>query len=85
MPTIDKMPHLSLDLMGKEAFLPRPECVAVEKNCSYLVLLRPWSGLEGQLVELVSFSQRCLKRFSQHDYNQVTCRQSRFSENSLPK
>ena len=32
MPTIEKIPHLSLDSLGKEAFLPRPGGGAVEKN-----------------------------------------------------
>ena len=32
MPTIEKMPHLSLDSLGKEAFLPRPDGGAVDKK-----------------------------------------------------
>ena len=31
MPTIEKIPHLSLDSLGKEAFLPRPDGGAIEK------------------------------------------------------
>ena len=32
MPTFTKMPHFSLDSLGKEAYLPRPAGGAAEKN-----------------------------------------------------
>ena len=32
-----KMPHLCLDLMGKEACMPRPECAAVEIDWQLLI------------------------------------------------
>ena len=31
-PQLKKIPHLSLDSLGKEAYLPRPAGGAVEKN-----------------------------------------------------
>ena len=46
MPTFTKMPHFSLDSLGKEAYLPGPAGGAVEKN---------W-----QLVSSVTASLECL-------------------------
>ena len=63
MPTIDKNASSEPGLDGQRSIFCLGQNVwQLKKTGSYLVLLRPWSGLEGQLVELVSFFTTMLEK-----------------------